>query len=356
MSLKRFRAEDFRCLRCVELEFEPGFNVIYGDNASGKTSVLEAIGYLGRAKSFRGAPLADLIRHDAEVLTVSGRVDSLGRTITLGVRNSRQDGLEFRVEGVKGSSTAELAAALPLQIVDPDVHNLVAGGPEGRRRFLDWIAFHVEPGYLDGWRRFRRALRQRNAALKAGAADAEIDGWSAELAELAGVVDVGRRQALTAAVTRLEDTATALVGSRIRFEYHKGWTGERSLADALEAGIGRDRQLGGTQLGPHRAELKIVQEVRKARGVVSRGQQKLLASAMVLAATATVQDLLQRPLLLLLDDPAAELDAGSLQRLTTFVTDLGSQVVATSLKADELDFGADSAVFHVEHGGIGRVA
>ncbi len=352
MTLVRFAAENFRCLTAIELEVAPGFNIIFGENASGKTSVLEAIGYLGRGKSFRGAPVADLIRHGAEVLTLFGRVTGQGRTFSLGVKNSRAEGLEVRVDGARGGSAAALAAALPLQIVDPEVHSLVAGGPDGRRRFLDWIAFHVEPAYLGAWRRFRRALRQRNAALRAGAATAEIEGWSAEFIGLAAELDAVRRRALALAAGHLEHMAGTLLGTGVAFEYQRGWPAGRSLAEAMEGAVDRDRQLGGTQLGPHRAELRIVQEQRKARGVVSRGQQKLLASALILAAAVTVQEALERPLLLLLDDPAAELDRQSLARLTTMVAGLGSQVLATSLRPDDLDFGADAAVFHVERGAI----
>ena len=76
----------------------------------------------------------------------------------------------MRVDGENSGGAAALAAALPLQVIDPDVHNLVSGGPDERRRFLDWLAFHVEPEYLALWRQFRRALKQRNAALKAGGA------------------------------------------------------------------------------------------------------------------------------------------------------------------------------------------
>jgi DNA replication and repair protein RecF len=239
---------------------------------------------------------------------------------------------------------------LPLQVIDPEVHNLVAGGPELRRRFLDWVAFHVEHEHLHTWRRFRRALKQRNAALKGGSGDAAIRSWNAEFVELSTLLDASRRRSLEVATESLMSFGFGLLGTELGFEYHQGWNRDKSLEQALEEGLARDRQHGSTQHGPHRGDLKVTYDERQARKLVSRGQQKLLASAMILAATDTAQTALEGPLLLLLDDPAAELDGDSLGRLMDAVAGLGCQVVATSLEKGALDAPAGAAMFHVEHG------
>jgi DNA replication and repair protein RecF len=354
MPIEQFSAQNFRCLEKIDLEPDPGFNLIHGANASGKTSILEALAYLGRGKSFRGAPVTNLIRHGEREFVLFGRVGAGGgRSSKVGVRNSAE-GLEVRIDGDSSVGAAELAAALPLQIIDPDVHNLVAGTPEERRRYLDWIAFHVEHGYLAAWRRFRRALKQRNAALKSGQASATISGWNSEFAELAVAIDAGRRLALEVATDALEEAGLDLLGSEVRFEYRPGWKEGTELLAALESGIERDLQLGSTQAGPHRADVKLVYDERQARKLVSRGQQKLLACAMILAAAETAQTALEQPLLLLLDDPAAELDDDSLARLMARVANLGGQVIATSLQPDAAIFGGKGATFHVEHGVLTR--
>jgi len=355
VPIQRFSAKDFRCLASIELEADPEYNLIFGDNASGKTSILEAIAYLGRGKSFRGAPTTSLVRHGEREFVLFGRVDDGGRESKVGVRNSAE-GLEVRIDGQSDGGAAALAAALPLQIIDPDVHDLVAGAPAERRRYLDWMAFHVEHEYLTVWRRFRRALKQRNAALKLGADAATIHGWNAEFVELAEQIDAGRRRVLEVATESLEEAGADLLGGPVRFEYRAGWNEERGLLQQLEAGIERDAQQGSTQAGPHRADLKLVYDERQARRLVSRGQQKLLACAMVLAATETAQTALEQPLLLLLDDPAAELDDDSLGKLMRRVASLGSQVIATSLSQSPEIFGRDAAVFHVEHGALSRLS
>ena len=352
--IRSFRASNFRCLESVEAEFRPGFNLVVGPNGSGKTSLLEALAYLGRGKSFRGATTANLVRHGSDEFVLFGRIENHGQRHSVGVRNSRA-GLEVRVDGTSDGGAAALAAALPLQLIDPEVHNLVAGGPEHRRRYLDWIAFHVEHEHLAAWRRFRRALKQRNAALKSRASAATIRSWNAEFVALGADLDASRRRALEAVLESLGTFGQKLLNTALEFEYQQGWNKELDLEAALEEGLERDLQLGATQHGPHRADIKIRYDERLAKKLVSRGQQKLLASAMILAATDTAQASLGRPLALLMDDPAAELDAESLRRLMTAIEALGSQVIATSLDAGALGPPPGATMFHVEHGKLTSV-
>jgi DNA replication and repair protein RecF len=349
--IRLFRATNFRCLESVELELGPRFNLISGANASGKTSLLEALAYLGRGKSFRGASTNNLTKHEASEFILFGEVVRAEGRLAVGVRNGRE-GLEVRVGGESASGAAALAKALPLQVIDPEVHSLIAGGPEQRRRFLDWVAFHVEHDHLMIWRRFRRALKQRNAALKAKSTEAAIRSWNAEFLDLAGELDASRRRVLELTLGSLQEHGFLLLETELSFEYQQGWARERDLAAALEAGIQRDLQLGATQSGPHRADIKVSYDERQARKLVSRGQQKLLASAMILAATETAQAALEQPLLLLLDDPAAELDNESIVRLMSAVAALGCQVVATSLDPKALVFPEKPVRFHVEQGSV----
>ena len=355
MSLRHFTATNFRCLTSTALEADPQYNLIHGQNASGKTSILEAIAYLGRGKSFRGAGPQDLISHGQTEFVLLGKVETEARLATVGVRNSK-DGLEVKIDGDRETSASALVEILPLQVIDPEVHNLVAGGPEQRRRYLDWIAFHVEPAYPAHWRRFRRSLKQRNAALRDGASKSATAAWDREFLEAAAEVDETRCRVLDIAKASLEETGVALLGSEVTFEYRRGWAADQTLEEALAAGWERDRLSGTTHSGPQRAELKLIYDERQAKRLVSRGQQKLLACTMILAATEVVQTALERPLLLLLDDPTAELDDEALTRLLNGVFALGSQIIATALDPKSLPFPEQPAMFHVEHGELSKTA
>ncbi len=349
MTLQAITCTDFRCLQTAELQPDPGNNLICGANASGKTRVLEAIAYLGRGRSFRGASTQNLIRHGCEEFLLFGRSDTGVREVALGVRNSRA-GLEVHVDGEKSSGAAALAELLPLQVIDPDIHDLVAGGPEQRRRYIDWIAVHVEHGYLDVWRRFRRALKQRNAALKVGNNSSGLAGWDKELADVGRQVHEARKRVIELSTPALDEMAAALLGSGVELEYQRGWPADKALEEALQAAAEREQQLGSTQAGPHRADLRLIYDEHQARKRVSRGQQKLLACALILAAVEVVQTHLEKPLLLLLDDPAAELDGDSLVRLMKEVGGLGCQVIATALEPNPSLFPDSPKLFHVEQG------
>lgn len=354
MSLRHLTARNFRCLTDVAFEVDPEYNLIFGANASGKTSILEAVAYLGRGKSFRGASPQELIAHGASEFLLLGKVETGARLAAIGVRNSK-NGLEVKIDGSRATSAAGLVELLPLQVIDPDVHALVSGGPEQRRRYLDWMTFHVEPSYPEQWRRYRRALKQRNAALRDAAPRRSVAAWDREFVEAAVRVDEMRRSVLGYALAGLEETGAALLGTPVGFEYRQGWAAGVSLHEALAAGWERDSQAGTTQAGPQRAELRLIYDERQAKRLVSRGQQKLLACTMILAAAQLVQTALERPLLLLLDDPAAELDDAALEGLMTAVFGLGSQIIATALEPQALQFPRSPTVFHVEQGRLGKV-
>jgi DNA replication and repair protein RecF len=355
LVIRSLKASRFRCLAEAELEFDSQYNLIYGQNASGKTSLLEALAYLGRGKSFRGAPVQAVVQHGEREFLVFGRVMDRGRDVTVGVRNGRE-ALEVRIDGEPGKGIADLAEVLPLQVIDPDVHSLVAGGPEQRRRYIDWMVFHVEPAYLAAWRRFRRVLKQRNSLLKQGAGRGELDSWDEEFVALAEEIHRIRGHVLELALPEIEGIAAAVLEDKVALSYQQGWKSDLSLRAALEASRSRDQQVGSSQVGPHRAELRIAASERQAKRLVSRGQQKLLASALILGACDVVQTAMERPILVLMDDPAAELDRDSLARILTGAVNLGTQLIVTSLEPEFIAFPSPPRLFHVEHGVVSAVS
>jgi DNA replication and repair protein RecF len=351
VPLSRVRITTFRCLSDVELGLAPSRNYVFGPNGAGKTSFLEAVFVLGRGRSFRTRQMRRLVQHGSEAFAVFGEVQAEGATRRLGVAY-RSGRLEKKVDGQPALGMAELAALLPVHALDPSIHGLVEGGPSERRRFLDWGVFHVEPEYLEAWKRYRRVLSQRNAALKHAPSKAELRPWTRALGEAGGIVEASRRRYLGLLAPRVEEFGRRLLDARLTLDYRPGWPDGATLDDALTSGEDRDRQSGTTEQGPHRAEIVLRLADRRVQDEASRGQQKLTAAALILAQVAVESADRPQRSVLVIDDPVAELDARSLERLLTAVADLRAQLIFTALAPEQLRPEAGAPVFHVERGGV----
>jgi DNA replication and repair protein RecF len=354
MHLTELRIRNFRCLAEVKLLPGSGLNLIVGDNASGKSSLLEAIYFLGRAQSFRGTPGERLIRTGEHELSVFGRLrNGAGPETALAIqRVGRLSRIKVGLQEEAG--ILDLVAALPIQVIDPRLQQLLEEGPEHRRRFLDWGVFHVEQGFYPAWLRYQRALRQRNRALRAQAAPAQISAWEGELMEQGGILDRTRREYLAALDGILSRAFHRLFDeTEIGIEYQPGWPETQTLAEALAEGQGRDRELGFTQAGPHRADLRIRLRGLPARRRASRGEQKLISAGLLLAQAELLRERRGRQPLLLIDDLAAELDAHSRTRLFAAIQALGTQAFLSFLEPGQIPGGAGGrTMFHVEHGRV----
>jgi len=350
VSLGTLAISDLRCIEQAELELPSGLTLLWGENGSGKTSILEAIFLLGRGRSFRTRNNERLIRRGSNHLRVIGQVSASGDVVqTIGFEASRT-GTTARIGGRPAQSLAELSQAFPVQAIEPGVHRLVEEGGYRRRRWMDWAVFHVEPQFMDAWLRYQRALRQRNAALKTDPAQASV--WDPELARLGEVIAESRRVFLE----RLQPYWTAAVsdlsGLGVSLHYLRGWSLEHPLMEALAGSRQRDELRQLTHAGPHRADVAVRLHGRPAREVLSRGQQKLVAVAMTLAQLRLLQDQTSTTPTLLLDDPAAELDVERLQGFIAEVGKLRCQLVVTSLQAESRLFGAPERTFHVRQGRV----
>ncbi len=283
-------------------------------------------------------------------MRVTGRiVGSAGQDMPVGFEVTRDETLA-RIGGRPAHSLGELAQAFPVQAVDPGVHRLVEEGGHRRRRWMDWAVFHVEPLFMDEWVRYSRALRQRNAALKSDPAHAGV--WDGELARLGESIAEARGRFLDRLMPYWRALLSALTGLDVELHYLRGWSHEQSLLQALTASRPRDEARQLTHVGPHRADVSPRLDGRAAREVLSRGQQKLVAAAMMLAQVRLLQDTTQTIPTLLLDDPAAELDGEHLERFIEQVRALRSQLVVTSLHAQSRLFGAPDRTFHMGHGRV----
>lgn len=352
MGLIGLTLHDFRCFDHAELEFSSDINLIWGANASGKTSVLEAVFLIGRGRSFRSAHLDPLSRFGSAGFQVVGRVSSPVGMTHVGLGRA-QGSLNVRIGGRPATGLAELAETLPVQLMDSQAHLLVDGSPHHRRQFVDWGVFHVEPTFFAVWRRYHRALRQRNALLRNNKPAREIAGWDNEVAGSGELLDKSRRRYLERFSETAEKWANEALGeAKIGLEYRPGWPDGQGLAEALIVGRERDRQQGGTQVGPHRADILIKVDGHPARDRISRGQEKTLAGTLLLAQTALYRAATGKSCVLLLDDLPSELDREYLTRFTDQIIATGAQTIITAINREDLPREIQPRVFHVEQAKI----
>jgi DNA replication and repair protein RecF len=337
------------------MALDPQLTLVTGPNGAGKSSILEAIYLLGRGRSFRTAHTGHLIRNQASKAQVVGQTLQDERPVVLGLELAG-DHVLARIAGRPAETLAELTTFLPVQVIEPGIHKLIEEGPLRRRRFLDWGVFHVEPSYLQTWQRFHRAIRQRNAALRdASVPDVILDAWDEEVAISGEGVSASRSAYVRAVAPSVQSATTLLLDEPISITYSRGWPEGESLGAALGQSRERDRRRGSTMVGPQRADLAIRREEGLARKTVSRGQQKLLASALVLGQLRYHSQQHDLRATLLLDDPAAELDAHRMEKLVALVRDLRAQLVITALQDDFRALGSAGRLFHVEPGGRVRL-
>lgn len=335
----------FRNLRPVQIDCSPGLNLLTGPNASGKTSLLEALYVLGRGRSFRARQPWELIQVGAPSFRVVAVLSNGGdsRRIPVGMERTARE-LTVRIGGVPTRSLAELARHMPLLLLNPDSHRLLEDGPQQRRRFMDWGLFHTQPGFLGAWQRYGTALRHRNAALRAGAANRVVDAWDGELAAAAALLDAFRQTFCEALEGTLERfTSETLALGRVQISYRRGWPLEpekQGFMTWLRAGRDQDRQQGHTRVGPHRADFLLRMAGRSPAEAWSRGQQKLLVIALILAQAELYRQQVGDACIVLIDDLPAELDENHRVRVLHSLAMLNTQLFITAIEPRLLDIAA----------------
>lgn len=355
MLIQRLRVQAFRRFVDAEVVLRPGFNLVTGDNGSGKTSLLEALHLMAHGRSFRGRVRDGLVRQGESALQVYVEWEQPGSPQRrAGLRHSGGS-WEARLDGADVRQLGQLCEALAVISFEPGSHALVDGSSEVRRRYLDWGLFHVEHGFMPEWRRYARALKQRNALLRQPGARSQLDAWEHELAQSGELLTQLRDAYVVSLQPHLARLLPELLpdAGAIELTLQPGWKRqELALVDALLLGRERDLALGHTSLGPHRADLRFALRDLPGRDGLSRGQAKQLALALLLAQAMQLADVLGHWPVLQLDDLGSELDRRHQQRVLDVLQRSGAQVLVTGTEPPPAweTMGLPAAMFHVEHG------
>lgn len=329
MHITRLNIQRVRNLEMVVLQELQPFNVFYGENGSGKTSILEAIHLLATGRSFRTHIPKNYIQHQSPdaVIFAQSSLEKIGmQKLTTGEQLIKVNGDTLATQG-------QLAKILPLQHIDPLSTDIIDHGAKPRRQILDWLMFHVEPDFYPAWQQYNRALKQRNSLLKSerNISQDALAPWNALLSQYGEILHFHRLEIVEQWKQFLqEDLKQLLPHIEIELEYAPGFHVEHGLLHDLNQYHYKDVERRYTEYGPHRADLRLKTVGGDASVILSRGQKKLLILALKLSQIAMLHAC-NKETVVLLDDVTAELDLSAQQRLIKRLSQLGSQVFMTTL-------------------------
>ena len=345
MTIELLRLTDFRNFRDAEIRPGPGVNLITGPNGSGKTSLIEAVGFLSNGRSFRTPLVQRVVSYGCESLTVYAELCSGDDRKRIGISRGKSRDTEIRINGESVRRLAELSRELPLQILNPESMSLLGdGGPELRRSFIDWGCFFSDESFFGNWARFRNVLKQRNAALRTAGSYQSVAYWDRELVRYSEAVSEVRERYCSAIRDDLmRYLSEFLPDFTFSIDYYRGWERDADLAGLLERSFPRDREAGYTMSGAQRADLRIKADGIPARDILSRGQLKLAVCAMKLSQGLHLEQSSGRPCTFLIDDFASELDAARRRLLSEKLSGVRGQIFVTAVDDSAEEFSGIAA-------------
>jgi len=358
MSLQSLTIQHFRNIEQAEFDLHPDINLIFGENGSGKTSILEAIQYLSSGKSFRTRNLSPLIQQGSDALTIAADVKHEGLQHRIGIRRSSKRIIR-RIDNINIANQVEFSRLLPVRALHPDSHLLISSSPGLRRRYLDWGCFYLNENFYQHWHASHILLKQRSACLKQANSSSKklISSIDQQFIHHAQFIDDIRASYLEQLKPITECLARDLIRGleSITVTYQRGWNSELSLQDVLEGSIQKDLRYKRTHHGPHRADFSVQMNNADVKSTASRGQQKLIAFVLVLSQLALYEEKKYESALLMIDDLASELDMDHQESFLNIIQSLNHQIILTAINHKHINLTGwkqNGKMFHVKQGVI----
>jgi len=354
MWIDNLNVNNCRLLDDINIVLSKDLNIILGENASGKTSLLEALSLLSSGKSFRTSHVSNVISHNKSAVLVSARLNFENKHSQIGIEKSNSK-TRIRINKQDIYSQAELSRHLPITIMHPESIELITGSPSCRRSFIDWITFYLYPEFHELWKSYRHILRQRNLCLKDFNHKYALAKWTDELIKLQPSITHFRIEAIAKLRKQLSIISKELLGDgMVELYFSNGFPNDLNLdKESLRQFYSQkeeyDLRIKRTSSGVHRADIKIMLNGKLAIHAASRGQLKLIAITLLLAQSTTINNDKKEKGIIVIDDLAAELDSDNKNKLINYLSTLNQQLIITTTK--KLDLGnIPNKLFHVKHG------
>jgi DNA replication and repair protein RecF len=347
MHLTWLELSDFRAYEALVFAPEPGMNILVGANGAGKTSVLEAVGYLGMMKSFRAVPDVALVRDGTQAAVIRAGVAGGATELTVEVELPHEGRRTVLANTKKPRRLRDMLLAVPVVAFLPDDLDVIKRSAAQRRDYLDDLASRLWPQAGADLSDYEKTLRQRNALLKHAGRSADIytlDALDTRLAQAGALVLNHRRTVATELQEPLMHAYKVVGGAGVlRWAYRSTWGSEGAggiealalaLRTALEERRPKDLEIRTTTVGPHRDEPELLLDGRSTRLRASQGEQRTVALALRVGAYRLIEEIRDQTPILLLDDVFSELDIDRAQRVLSLMPD--GQVFVTTAREDEV--------------------
>lgn len=370
MQIKELRLNSFRNFDEVIVKPDAPLNLFYGGNGAGKSSLLEAFYVLSFGRSFRTTKLNNLFhqsdaKNEAQ-FTIFLEYEYENQPRKIGFSRNSDKGNLINIDGEKSNRLVDIARQLPVQLFTPQSSDLITGPPITRRRYLDWLVFHVEHDFGNCINAYTKSVAQRNSILKNAKATFsynnsyrhdESEVWTKLIIDEGTKVDAFRNKYVSLLNNELNALYHELFSSEIDVEirYNKGWPSDLTLEEALEKNQTKDINFGFTTVGPHKADLQFFVNGKKASEYMSRGQLRILVSLLLIAEVNVLRNEIGKTTLLLIDDIGAELDIEVREKLIAMLINVSPQILITAI--DKQQFGSilhnkNKKMFHVKHNNV----
>lgn len=337
MIIKSIELCNFRNYERAEFEFHEGTNVLYGDNAQGKTNVLESIFVGGTTKSHKGSKDAEMIRTGQSECHLRYYIEKRQRTFKVEVHMKKGCSKGIAIDGLPIKNSSELLGLSNIIFFSPEDLSIIKDGPEERRRFIDMELCQLNKPYLYYLTQYKKVLKQRNAQLKLikeqPSAKETLEIWNSQLVEHGKKIISFREEFIQNLNEIMKRKHSSLTGGKeeISLLYQPNCSGQ-DLEMRLFMEEDKDIFLGTTSVGPHRDDMMFIAEEKDLRKYGSQGQKRTAALSLKMAEIEIVENTIGEKPILLLDDVLSELDRNRQNYLLENIKGIQTIITCTGLE------------------------